>query len=139
MAVAIGAAEKAREQVYERAFRPPEKRYEPWLARCRTQMHGALAAIERYCERARQPLAGRQRESQADITVSCAFTFLRDALPRLDLPMAYPRLTALSDRCEAMPAFSSTRVSFFALAGSSSDAATKRGRRAGPAQDEFSG
>ena len=32
MAIAIGAADKAREQVYERAFRPPEKRHEPWLA-----------------------------------------------------------------------------------------------------------
>jgi len=49
IAMAIGAAEKGREQVYERAFRPPDKHHEPWLERCRTQMHGALSELERYC------------------------------------------------------------------------------------------
>src|ERR1700722_2464790 len=48
MAIAAGAADKGREQVYERAFRPPEKRHDPWLARCRTQMHGALGELERH-------------------------------------------------------------------------------------------
>ena len=118
MALAIGAAEKGREQVYEHAFRPSDKRHEPWLERCRTQMHGGLAAIERHCEaRASQPWLIGSAMSQADITVGCAFTFLRDSLPRLDLAMAYPRLTALTDRCEAMPAFSSTRVPFFSPGG----------------------
>ena len=31
MALAIGAAEKGRDQIYERAFRPAEKQHEPWL------------------------------------------------------------------------------------------------------------
>src|ERR1700680_3170964 len=44
IAMAMGAAEKGREQVYERAFRPPDKHYEPWLARCPPRMPGGAGA-----------------------------------------------------------------------------------------------
>ncbi|MFT3907394.1 MAG: glutathione S-transferase family protein [Steroidobacteraceae bacterium] len=47
MAMAAGAAEKAALTVYERAFRPAEKRHEPWVARCTTQARGALDELER--------------------------------------------------------------------------------------------
>ena len=78
--MAMGAAEKAREQVYERAFRPPERRHEPWLARCRTQMHGALAELERHAsERGTGRWLVGERLTQADISVVCAFTFLTEA------------------------------------------------------------
>src|SRR5579863_2585766 len=114
MAVAMGAAEKAREQVYERAFRPPEKRYEPWLARCRTQMHGALSELERHAD---ERGAGRwlvgERMTQADISAICAFTFLTDALALTANTAPYPALRALAARCEALPEFQSTRVEFF--------------------------
>jgi glutathione S-transferase len=33
MALAMGAAEKGRDQIYEQAFRPPDKRHAPWLER----------------------------------------------------------------------------------------------------------
>jgi glutathione S-transferase len=114
MALAVGAAEKGREQIYEHAFRPPDKRHQPWLERCRTQMHGGLAAIERYCAGlgARSWLIGSAL-GQADITVSCAFTFLRESLRTLDLSTPYPHLSALADRCETLPAFQSTHVPFF--------------------------
>src|ERR1700722_380835 len=114
MALANGAAEKGREQIYERAFRPPEKRHEPWLQRCRAQMHGALAVIEGYCQaqRAGSWLVG-DTLSQADITVSCAFTFLRESRRPDDLSPRYARLAALVDRCETLPAFKSTHVPFF--------------------------
>lgn len=118
MALAIGAAEKGREQVYEHAFRPSAKRHEPWLERCRTQMHGGLAEIERCSERrgAQAWLIGSAC-SQADITVSCAFTFLRESLQLADLATRYPHLAALTDRCEAAPAFKSTRAPFAAPDG----------------------
>ena len=116
--MAIGAAEKGREQVYEHAFRPADKRHEPWLERCRTQMHGALAEIERWCEhRGTQPWLIGSAMSQADITIGCAFTFLREALPRLDLATTYARLRHHTDRCEATAAFQSTRAPFFAPGG----------------------
>ena len=114
MAVAMGAAEKAREQVYERAFRPPEKRYEPWLVRCRTQMHGALSDLERH---ANERGVGRwlvgERMTQADISAVCAFTFLTDALALTDATAPYPAVRALAARCEALPEFQSTRLEFF--------------------------
>jgi glutathione S-transferase len=118
IAMAMGAAEKGREQVYERAFRPPDKHHEPWLARCRTQMHGGLAELERYCAArgAQQWLVGTSL-GQADITVGCAYTFLREALRPVDLVTRYPRLAALVDRCEALPAFKSTHVAFFTPGG----------------------
>jgi len=118
MALAIGAAEKGREQIYERAFRPPEKRHEPWLERCRAQMHGGLAAIERRSEaRGAQSWLVGSALSQADITVSCAFTFLRESLRPDDLSPRYPRLAALVDRCETLAAFQSTHVPFFSPGG----------------------
>jgi len=46
IAIAVGAAEKGVAQVYETAFRPPEKRYRPWVERCHTQMHAALAELD---------------------------------------------------------------------------------------------
>ena len=48
MAMATGAAEKGVLQVYERVFRPEDKRHAPWVDRCRVQMSGSLAAIDRY-------------------------------------------------------------------------------------------
>ena len=115
MALAIGAAEKGRDQIYEQAFRPPDRRHEPWVERCRTQMHGALGEIERYCDtRSNEPWLVGTALSQADITVSCAFTFLREALSPPDLVARYPQLTARVDHCEALPAFRNTHLPFFA-------------------------
>jgi glutathione S-transferase len=113
MAIANGAADKAREQLYERAFRPAEKRHEPWVERCRAQMHGALAELERA---AAQVVSGGwllgERMTQADITVSCVFTFTGDALPATFAPGSYPALRALAERCEALPEFKATRLAF---------------------------
>lgn len=113
MAIAVGAADKAREQVYERAFRPPEKRHEPWLARCRTQMHGGLAELERHAgERGSGRWLIGEHLTQADITTVCAFTFLTDALGLSARSAPYPALRALAGRCEALPEFQSTRAEF---------------------------
>jgi len=114
MAIAVGAADKAREQVYERAFRPPEKRHEPWLGRCRTQMHGALSELERHAaERGTGRWLVGERMTQADITAVCAFTFLTEALALSAHTAPYPALRALAARCEALPEFQSTRIEFF--------------------------
>ena len=51
VAIATGAAEKGVMQVYERAFRPYEKRHEPWVDRCHVQVIGALAELERVASR----------------------------------------------------------------------------------------
>ena len=118
ISIAIGAAEKGREQLYERAFRPADKRYEPWVERCRLQMYGALAELERLCAACaeRQWLVG-DKISQADITVSCAVTFLRESQRPDDLPTRYPSLMARVDRCEVRPEFRSTHEPYSAPSG----------------------
>ena len=45
----VGAGEKARDQLYVRMVRPPERFREPWVARCREQMHGAPGLLEAEC------------------------------------------------------------------------------------------
>jgi glutathione S-transferase len=112
IALAIGAGEKGRDRIYERIMRPPEKRHEPWEERCRSQMHGALGELERW--HAQRPggwLTGDQL-TQADITLTCVWAFLRDGLALED--QLYPSLAALAGRCEALPEFVTTRMPWFA-------------------------
>jgi glutathione S-transferase len=116
MAVAMGAAEKGVTQVYETVFRPPEKRYRPWVERCHAQMHAALAELDRVCQaRAGEWLIG-DRMTHPDITATCVYTFLVDALAIDRAAMAYPGLAAIAERCEALPEFRSVRVEWFSPA-----------------------
>jgi hypothetical protein len=50
--------------------------------------------------------------TQADITLTCVFGFLCDALPPGQSWVLYPGLTALSARCEGLPAFRELRAKF---------------------------
>jgi glutathione S-transferase len=115
MAMASGAAEKGVLQIYERVFRPEEKRHAPWVERCRQQMSGSLAAIDRYLgERGVSQWLVGKRMTQADITAVCAFTFLDDALRVAADSVMYQSLATLAARCESMPVFQETRVTFHA-------------------------
>jgi glutathione S-transferase len=118
MAMATGAAEKGVLQLYERAFRPEEKRHPPWVDRCRLQMSSSLAAIDRHLgERGvSQWLVGKQM-TQADITVVCVYTFLNDALKVAADHVMFESLAMLAARCESLPAFQDTRERFAAPNG----------------------
>ena len=121
MAIAIGAAEKGALQVYERVFRPFEKWHEPWLGRLRVQIDGALAELERNCAaRSGHWLIG-ERLTQADISVSCATTFLDGALSAPPRPEQYPALRSLVSRCERLPEFVATRIAWSAPAAAEPD------------------
>jgi len=103
------AAEKGREQIYEGAFRPAAKRHEPWLERCRSQMHGAVAVLDAACAACGPDawLAG-ERQTQADITAAVVTTFLVES-PATALDVAaYPALAALVARCESQAEFRAT-------------------------------
>lgn len=114
MALAVGAAEKARDFVYERQFRPAERQHQPWAERLVSQVRGALGELE---QRAAALPAGSgwlgQALTQADISATCALTFIRDAMP-LELAAAYPALERQRARCEALPQFAATYTPFFA-------------------------
>jgi glutathione S-transferase len=113
MAVATGAAEKGVTQVYETVFRPPEKRYRPWMERCHTQMHAALSELDRVAQaRAGEWLIGN-RMTQPDITATCVYTFLVDALAINRASVTYPGLAEIAARCEALPEFRSVKAVWF--------------------------
>ncbi|HQX46287.1 MAG TPA: glutathione binding-like protein [Steroidobacteraceae bacterium] len=111
IALAVGAADKGREQIYESAFRPPEKRHEPWVERCRSQMHGAVAALDAACAaRGEGAWLVGERPTQADITAVVVTTFLVES-PAVALDAtAYPALHAFVARCEARAEFRATHV-----------------------------
>jgi len=113
MAMATGAAEKGVLQVYERVFRPEDKRHAPWVDRCRVQMSGSLAAIDRYLgERGVSQWLVGNRMTQADITCACVFTFLNDVLRVGSDSVMFSSLATLASRCESLPVFQETRVPF---------------------------
>ncbi len=114
MAIATGAAEKGALQVYETAFRPEAKRHEAWVERCAAQMHGALGELERRAKAAGAVWLVGDRLSQADVTATCAFTYLCEAVGCERGPHVYPALAALSAHCEAMPEFRSVIAPFSA-------------------------
>ena len=114
IAIAVGGAEKGVTQVYETAFRPPEKRYRPWVERCHAQTHAALAELDRLSQvRGDSWLIGNGM-TQADITVTCVYTFLSDALGLNRDTVVYPALAAVAARCEALPEFQSVKADWFA-------------------------
>jgi glutathione S-transferase len=112
VAIALGAAEKGLHQLFEIVFKPDTKRHEPWMDRCRHQMHGALTELDRLAQvRTGDWLMG-SRLTQADITATCVYTYLCDALGLGESWRVYPRLAALASRCEALPAFARSRLKF---------------------------
>jgi glutathione S-transferase len=112
ISLALGAADKGLMLLDETLFRPQAKSYQPRIDRDRSQMHGALAEIDRLAQM--QPgewmVAGRM--TQTDITLTCVFGFLCDALQLAQSWVLYPGLTALCARCEELPAFRELRANF---------------------------
>jgi glutathione S-transferase len=114
IAIAIGGAEKGVTQIYETAFRPPEKRYRPWVERCHAQTHAALAELDRLCQLRGDDWLIGSRMTQVDITVTCVYTFLSDALGLNRDTVVYPALASVAARCEALPEFKSVKADWFA-------------------------
>ncbi len=79
----------------------------------RAQVAGALAELEGMAADRTGGWLGGDRMTQADITASCVFTFLCDALG-VGSGRAYPQLAGLTGRCEALPQFQAARLAFSA-------------------------
>jgi glutathione S-transferase len=99
--LAATACDKAKDILYERALRPPEKVHAPVIERYRGQLDAALAGLE---ATVRQPWMLGERFSQADITVACMLGFVRAAVPDAAPSGRWPRLDRLAEACEALPA-----------------------------------
>ena len=99
----VHTAEKAVSLFYEKALH--KEASDVWTSRCRTQISGALAALE-------PDRAARQTDfwfgetiGHADIAVAAALRFIGDAHAGL-VPMAeFPALAAHAARLEALPVF----------------------------------
>jgi glutathione S-transferase len=102
IALASGTIDKVMGIGYERLVRPERYRWPDWIARCRTQAEGGLAAL------AGHSWPADARVGQDWITTACMMRYVRLAVPDLLPPGRYPALDAVSDRCEALPAFKET-------------------------------
>ena len=108
MAFATGAVDKAGAVVYERHFHRPDQVNADWLARCFDQLRGGLGHIERQLT---GEFLALERFTQADVSTGAMLGYLRLRVPEIVLEREFPRLAALSARCEAMPAFAAARPS----------------------------
>jgi glutathione S-transferase len=112
VSLARGAADKGLLLLDEPILRPQAKSFEPRIDRARTQMHGALAELDRLAQTRVGDWMVAGRMTQADITLTCVFGFLCEALQLGQSWGLYPGLTALSARCEGLPAFRELRAKF---------------------------
>jgi glutathione S-transferase len=102
---AIGAAEKAIATVYEKRFRPEEKRHAPWVERCAEQALGGFGYLNGQYEG--DWLVGG-RMTQADITTAVAWQFTGIANPKLAASLDAPKLDQLVERMMQVAAFADT-------------------------------
>ncbi len=105
--LAMAAAEKCVQVVYERDHRPADKRHMPWLERVVLQANTAFDLLEGAASYARPWLLGPTLTA-ADVAVACAWRF-GQFYDEAEVPAGrYPGLAAFSARAEALPAFAST-------------------------------
>ncbi|HXA48630.1 MAG TPA: glutathione S-transferase family protein [Burkholderiaceae bacterium] len=104
-AIALVAAEKSVQVMYETKYRPAEYTYPTWAERCLTQMHDAFAMLE---AQPLSPALSGTPLTQADVTTAVVFRFANFVLPEQFPQDRYPRLQQLSTHCEALPAFADT-------------------------------
>ena len=101
-ALGLTVMEKAVQRHYERALRPSEKQHDAWVERVMGQLLAGLSALD-----AEAPQSGwiTEEVGVADITVACAFGFVRLALADLVEASRYPSLAEYCARAEALLAF----------------------------------
>lgn len=104
--VALVAAEKVAQRIYELKVRPDEYRYEPWLERINEQLVSALEQLEASVSAVESDgwLLG-DRMTQADITTAVVWRFVVYAAPKIARAESRPALVAFSSRAEALPEF----------------------------------
>ena len=103
--LALAACEKSISIHYERNLRPPEKLHQPWVDRVTGQLLLALTALE--AEVAPDWFTG-DAPLQPEITAAVAWRFIQHIVSELVPKVDFPKLVALSERAEALPAFRQT-------------------------------
>jgi glutathione S-transferase len=109
IAFATGAIDKLGAANYERMIRPAACRWPDWITRCIAQAEGALARLEQ------EPWPIEARLDQPRITTACMLYYVRMTDPSLLPASRFPKLLALSQSCEALPAFQATSWASYAV------------------------
>jgi len=105
--LALAAAEKCVQMIYEHQQRPPEKRHEPWLQRVESQANAGFVELEKAMQPGRW-LQG-DRMGAADVVTACVWRFAQFYVKETGVKTArYPKLAAHSALAEALPEFAST-------------------------------
>jgi len=105
--LALAAAEKCVQMIYEHQQRPPEKRHEPWLQRVESQANAGFVELEKAMQPGRW-LQG-DRMGAADVVTACVWRFAQFYVKETGVKAArYPKLAAHSALAEALPEFTST-------------------------------
>jgi glutathione S-transferase len=102
VSLALAAAEKSAQFLYESNLRPATAQYQPWLQRVQGQLLAAYAALER--EVSKRP-AAFGNPTHASIIATIAWGFTQAELANMVPARDYPALSALAARMEAMPEF----------------------------------
>jgi glutathione S-transferase len=106
-ALASGMADKAVSLLYEGLLRSDPS--EGWVQRCRVQIRDTLTRLERELSSKNTPFWLGPTLSHADVACACSLSFAREAHPHLFANDEWPRLSELSQRCEALAPFSEIR------------------------------
>lgn len=106
-AIATGVMEKAVASAYERSKRPKDKIHQDWLDQLDGQVVSGLAELESAAA-GRSFLHGDQL-TLADINAVVAYDFVAIAVRYKLKDNPFPALAALSERCNALPAFAQTQ------------------------------
>jgi glutathione S-transferase len=114
-ALATGLADKAVSLVYEHVLH--KEKSDVWMNRCNGQMQGVLDVLE--ADRASRQGTSWFGEAigHADIAVTCALRFAREAHPMIFSGLRWPLCIAHAESCEALPPFKSFVQPFSPPAG----------------------
>ena len=105
--LALAAAEKCVQMIYEHQQRPPDKRHDAWLKRVEGQANAAFGELENAI--VRDGWLQGDRMNAADVVTACVWRFGQYYRKETAIdPQRYPKLVLHSARAEALPEFVST-------------------------------
>ena len=107
VALAIGAVEKAVALAYELQRRPEHLVFPEWAGKLKGQARAGLAALDGILGPDREWLA-LGRLTQADVSLVSTWDFLGNMLAGTFAETDFPRLAALAERANRLPAFAET-------------------------------
>ena len=102
--LALAAAEKSVQIVYERGLRPPEKLHEPWVKRVTGQLLDAFGELESELEGV---TLGQTSSSllQGGLSIGVVWYFAQEMISEVVSKEMFPRISAYSAVLETLPQF----------------------------------